>query len=374
MSKKSLISARKEGLKMMKKRLTPEQILEDIVLAGIDAGFKNVKYAYEINNDVKTGMFASAIELGEADTCDAIDTFFVNGQPYNTATRKNLKDVAGSKTKNNQMVYANMARAMFEISKALNFTKTKFIVSLGCSIATYRDQEAKEQYRQDFLKNKTIKVKSHWTNPETALIEYKEIELEILDVLPAPEGVSGVYNVPDLKPTKPYALIDLGGYNSQITEFQAKPNFETAICGCNGFDVLVETLVDKCANANLCDNTALIENCINEMDEYKENKNEEMQKIIQTIEKYIREDYVENVIKASILKANMKLGIYTPVFLGGTAKILKLYLTEAFPDALYPDDMIYASAIGMYVRTKKHVRNNKNRYMIEGEQKYGKNI
>ena len=101
---------------------------------------------------------------------------------------------------------------------------------------------------------------------------------------------------------------------------------------------------------------------------YKENKNEEMQKIIQMIEKYIREDYIENVIKASILKANMKLGIYTPVFLGGTAKILKPYLTEAFPDALYPQDMIFASAIGMYVRTKKHVRNNKDKYMtVEGE-------
>ena len=353
---------------MMKKRLTIEEVFGDIVLVGIDAGFKNVKCAFGINYDVKTDIFASAIEKGESDTFDAVDTFYVNDQHYNTATRKNLKDVTGSKTKNNEMIYANMARALFRISKSLNFEKTKFIVSLGCSIATYRDLEAREQYRQDFLKNRTIKVKSHWTNPKTAQVEYKEIELEILDVLPAPEGISGIYNVPDLKAKKPYALIDLGGYNSQVTEFQGKPNLDSAVCGCSGFDVLVETLVDKCANSSVCDNVALIENCVNEMNDYKENPSQEMQKIIEIIEKYIREDYVENVIKASILKANMKLGIYTPIFLGGTSKTLKPYLNEAFPDALYPDDMIYASAIGMYVRTKRYVRNNKDKYlMVEGE-------
>lgn len=323
-----------------------EGIGKDTIIVGVDCGFKQVKLSFEYQGKVNNITFSSNVEEGESD--DMFGTFYLNGVAYNTKTNKKLTQTT-NKNKDNNYTLVNLYRALFEISKLTGFKVKDFVIGIGSSIDTYRSEKAKELFKKNILKVNKANIKHVWLN-ENEEEEFINVELRILDAYIQPETLSSIYNVKNFNPQEPNLIVDLGGLNNQVVELQGVAKIDSAVCGDKGFDYLVKEIYKECRAQNIDITLELIEFYINNLETYKDNEKVSVKKRIEIIQDCIL-NYLQE-IKKDMITVTVDIDVYNQVFCGGTVDILKPYILKVFPEAIFPQNLLFANSLGMFIRAK----------------------
>jgi len=53
-----------------------------------------------------------------------------------------------------------------------------------------------------------------------------------------------------------------------------------------------------------------------------------------------------------MITVTVDIDVYNQVFCGGTVAILKPYILKVFPEAIFPQNLLFANSLGMFIRAK----------------------
>lgn len=303
-------------------------------IVGVDSGFGRVKVAYTdtVNGNPETFEFSSRTEINEYDVMIE-NTMYINGVPHNLNSNKKAvqRDYL---TKDNPYTISNMHRALFEIARRTGFRTKKFIVGLGCSLDTYRDPVARENFRQLALKDRKLKF------------EYKgtKVTLEIEDVIVQPETICSVYNIAGFNKSEINWLVDLGTQNSQIVKYFKSPDLDNARPRDFGYQSIVRALQDEYRAIG----RALDEDRIETIIENGRDK--------EFIDNYIINKFLEGTIKRELKAVKADLDLDTFIFVGGTSLRFKRQIKQVFKKALFASNPLFSNVLGMFARTRALVK------------------
>ena len=343
-NKETKVAKKKVATSKTKAKARVGRPLSTIVVGG-DFGFGNIKLSYTDSTEGKIKKMCLKSAIDPEVESELGDTIYIDGKPCSLTTRNKLSET-GEKVKDNQYTKLNIWRGLFEISKATNFTVKNFVVGVGCSLDTYREKESLKAFRDNLLENRKNTVEYYWINPLTKKKEYKKVTLYIKDIIIQPETLSAVYNIKGFNPNMLNIVTDLGCLNSQIVKFQGAPDCDNAVCTDLGFDYIVKKIVSKCRAKKINVDSVTIENCINNIEECREDIKTE-------IEDYILNTFLKETLQKEMIKTGVDVSLAQPVFVGGTSLIFKDYILQVFPNALFPQDMLHANSLGIYERTKR---------------------
>lgn len=314
------------------------------MICGIDSGFGRIKVAYRdsLKGDVKIFCLESTLTIGQQ--CVDLDkTIYINGVACDTLTHNKLSKT-GNITKDNEYSIMNMYRAMYELYKR---TKTnKFVIGLGCSMDTYKSQDAIDSLKERALQFKEIKVREHGQQEVTLYIEDVEIQAE---------GACSIFNMPtEVNRLDDNIIVDLGTLNSAFIPYHKIPNVKNSHSSECGYDWIVKNLMVKFKGQGVNVKEEQVERIIESLPK----QNKEVQKIVN---EYIIKEFLEVTIKKELNEVG-----YSPllghklIFTGGTSARFAPHIKKVFKDALFTSNPLYASVIGMYLRTYNSYMDKKN--------------
>lgn len=221
---------------------------------------------------------------------------------------------------------------------------------LACPISVLQSPEAKEEFKQFMKGDGVIKV----------VVDDKNYEFEIKDVIIKAEGSGILYSDPATFKDNDIVLFDIGGLNLGINVYR------------NGVCTKEDRFAEEYGNERL----------IKEIQDkmsiyYKGNiiKEEEATKILddgyalkygskdKKSEDYLeqaREDYFKGVLQMA-KKHKINIELYNSIiFVGGTVKRITDIIRREIPNAIIPEDPQWSTVEGLYrVLFAKHGQNNK---------------
>ena len=314
------------------------------IVCGIDSGFGRIKVVYKdsTKGDIKVFCLESTLTINQK-CVDLEKTIYINGVPYDTLSHNKLSKT-GNITKDNDYSITNMYRAMYELYKRTKVDT--FVIGLGCSFDTYKSEEAKTNLRNRAMKKKSITVKEH--NGELVTLHIEDVEIQ-------PEGACSIYNMPkEVDRLGDNIIADLGTLNSAFTPYHKVPHINEAHSSECGYDWIVKNLAVKFKGLGINVKEEQVERIIENLSEQKK----EVQKIVN---EYIINDFLKKDIKRELKEVgyNELLG-QKLIFTGGTSARFAPHIKKVFKDAIFTTNPLYASAIGMYLRTYQNYQEKQN--------------
>lgn len=306
------------------------------LVVGVDSGFGRVKVAYRdtAKGPIKTDSFSSSIIIGK-EALDISKTLYINGKPYDTASDEKITD-KGFITKENDYSITNMYRALYEVYK--NTKTTNFVVGLGCSLDTYKSKDAIESLRKKALEVKELKFREQGK---------EEITLTIEDIFIQPETACSIFNMTsDVNVNAINYIVDLGTLNSQIIRYQKAPDVAGARPRNFGYANIVKKVSDKFRALGKDFDERTVEYFI-------ENFDAQPKTIQKVINDYIIDEFLKQTLTDELIKSNVNLDIATLIFTGGTSARFATQISKVFKGCKFTQNPLYASVIGMYLRTNK---------------------
>lgn len=306
------------------------------LVVGIDSGFGRVKVAYRdsIKGAIKTDNFSSSLIIGR-EALDPTKTLYIDEVAHDTITDEKITD-KGYITKENDYSITNMYRALYRIYK--NTKTTNFIVGLGCSLDTYKSKDAVESLRAIALEKKQITFKEHGK---------EEVTLTIEDVFIQPETACSIFNLSkDINVNSINYIIDLGTLNSQIIRYQKAPDVANSRPRNFGYANIVKKISDKFRSQGKDYDEKVVEFFIENLDDQSKN----IQKVIND---YVIDEFLKEVLMNELIKAGVNLDIANLIFTGGTSARFANQIAKVFKGCKFTQNPLYASVIGMYMRTNK---------------------
>lgn len=306
------------------------------LVVGIDSGFGKVKIAYKdsLKGAIKTDNFSSSLIINK-EAVDPTKTLKINGIKCDTISDEKITD-KGFITKENDYSIMNMYRALY---KVYEHTKTtNFVIGLGCSLDTYKSKSAVESLRDKALKKRTITFEE---------VGKEVVELTIEDVFIQPESACAIFNMSkDVNPNAINYIVDLGTLNSQIIRYQKAPDVAGARPRNFGYASIVKKISDKFRSQGKDYNEKDVEFFIENLDVQSKN----IQKVIND---YMIDEFLKEVLMNELIKAGVNLEISTLIFTGGTSARFANQIAKVFKDCKFTQNPLYASVVGMYMRTNK---------------------
>lgn len=309
--------------------------LKTLVVA-VDSGFGKVKIAYKdsLKGAIKTDNFSSSLVIGR-EAVDPTQTLKINGIDCDTISDEKIVD-KGFITKQNDYSIMNMYRALYKVYQ--NTKTTRFIVGLGCSLDTYKSKEAIESLRDRALEKTEITFKEFGK---------EEVTLYIEDVFIQPESACAIFNLPsDVNNNAINYIVDLGTLNSQIIRYQKAPDVANSRPRNFGYASIVKKISDKFRSLGKDYDEKIVEHFIENWDE----QSKANQKIIND---YIIDEFLKGVLMDELIKAGVNLDVATLIFTGGTSARFANQIVKVFKDCKFTQNPLYASVVGMYMRTNK---------------------
>lgn len=306
------------------------------LVVGIDSGFGRVKVAYRdsIKGAIKTDNFSSSLIIGR-EALDPTKTLYIDEVAHDTITDEKITD-KGYITKENDYSITNMYRALYRIYK--NTKTTNFIVGLGCSLDTYKSKDAVESLRATALEKKQITFKEHGK---------EEVTLTIEDVFIQPETACSIFNLSkDINVNSINYIIDLGTLNSQIIRYQKAPDVANSRPRNFGYANIVKKISDKFRSQGKDYDEKVVEFFIENLDD----QSKSIQKVIND---YVIDEFLKEVLMNELIKAGVNLDIANLIFTGGTSARFANQIAKVFKGCKFTQNPLYASVIGMYMRTNK---------------------
>lgn len=333
-----LAPAKVEAVEKIDTKVRKGAPLERMV-CGIDSGFGRIKVAYRdsVKGDVNVFCLESTLTINKV-CMDLEKTLYIDGVAHDTISHNKLTKT-GNITKDNEYSITNMYRGLYELYKR---TKTKkFIVGLGCSADTYKSQDAIDSLRERALKKKEIVIKEHGK---------EEVKLYIEDVFIQPEGACSIFSMPvEVDRLEDNIIVDLGTLNSLFIPYYKVPNMRDSHSSECGYDFIVKNLMVKFKGQGINITEEKVERVIENLAKQKK----EVQKIVN---EYIIKDFLGEVLPKELKEAGYSelLG-QKLIFTGGTSARFAPHIKKVYKDALFTTNPLYASVIGMYLRTQKAV-------------------
>ena len=306
------------------------------LVVGVDSGFGRVKVAYRdsLKGAIKTDNFSSSLIIGR-EALDPTKTLYIDEVAHDTISDEKITD-KGYITKENDYRITNMYRALYRVYK--HTKTTNFIVGLGCSLDTYKSKDAVESLRKKALEKKEIKFREHGK---------EEVTLTIEDVFIQPETACSIFNLSkDINVNAINYIIDLGTLNSQIIRYQKAPDVAGARPRNFGYANIVKKISDKFRSSGKDFDEKTVEYFI-------ENLSEQNKSIQKTINDYVVDEFLKEVLMNELIKAGVNLDIANLIFTGGTSARFANQIAKVFKDCKFTQNPLYASVIGMYMRTNK---------------------
>lgn len=305
------------------------------MICGIDSGFGRVKVAYKdsIKGEINVFCLDSTLTIGQ--TCVDLDkTIYIDGVACDTLTHNKLTKT-GNITKDNEYSIMNMYRALYELYKRTK--STRFIIGLGCSMDTYKSQEAIDSLKKRAMAKAEIKVREHGKEEVTLYIEDVEIQAE---------GACAIFSMPkEVNRLDDNLIVDLGTLNSLFIPYHKIPNINNAYSSECGYDYIVRNLMVKFKGLGINIKEEQVERIIENLSSQKK----EVQKIVN---EYIMKDFLGTVLPKELKEAGYSelLG-QKLIFTGGTSARFAPHIKKVYKDAIFTTNPLYASVIGMYLRT-----------------------
>lgn len=306
------------------------------LVVGVDSGFGRVKVAYRdsVRGSVKTDNFSSSLIIGQ-EAVDPTKTLYIDEVPHDIITDEKITD-KGFITKENDYSITNMYRALYRTYQ--NTKTTNFVVGLGCSLDTYKSKEAVESLRKIALEKRAITFREHGK---------EEVTITIEDVFIQPETACAIFNMDkDVNPNAINDIIDLGTLNSQIIRYHKAPDVAGARPRDFGYASIVKKIADKFRSAGKNFDERTVEYFI-------ENLNDQNKAIQKVINDYVIEEFLKEVIMDELIKAGVNLEVSTLIFTGGTSARFANQIAKVFKGCKFTQNPLYASCIGMFLRTEK---------------------
>lgn len=306
------------------------------MVVGIDSGFGRVKIAYRdsLKGAIKTDNFSSSLVIGR-EALDPTKTLYINGIAHDTISDEKITD-KGFITKENDYSIANMHRALYKIYQ--NTKTTRYIVGLGCSLDTYKSKEATESLRKKALEVKELTFREPGK---------EEVVITIEDVIIQPETACAIFNMSkDINPNAINDIIDLGTLNSQIIRYQKAPDIKGSRPRNFGYANIVKKISDKFRSQGKDFDEKTVEYFIENLDE----QNKYIQKVVND---YIINEFLKETLMNELMKSGVNLDISTLIFTGGTSARFANQIAKVFKGCKFTQNPLYASVIGMFLRTNK---------------------
>lgn len=306
------------------------------MVVGIDSGFGRVKIAYRdsLKGAIKTDNFSSSLVIGR-EALDPTKTLYINGIAHDTISDEKITD-KGFITKENDYSIANMHRALYKIYQ--NTKTTRYIVGLGCSLDTYKSKEATESLRKKALEVKELTFREPGK---------EEVVITIEDVIIQPETACAIFNMSkDINPNAINDIIDLGTLNSQIIRYQKAPDIKGSRPRNFGYANIVKKISDKFRSQGKDFDEKTVEYFIENLDE----QNKSIQKVVND---YIINEFLKETLMNELMKSGVNLDISTLIFTGGTSARFANQIAKVFKGCKFTQNPLYASVIGMFLRTNK---------------------
>lgn len=306
------------------------------MVVGVDSGFGRVKIAYRDTprGAIKTDILSSSLIINQ-EALDPTQTLYINDVPHDTITDSKITD-KGFITKENDYSIANMHRALYKVYKN---TKTKnYVVGLGCSLDTYKSKEAIESLRQKALEVRELRFREYGK---------EEVTITIEDVIIQPETACSIFNMDaSINPNAINDIVDLGTLNSQIIRYQKAPDVASSRPRNFGYSNIVKKISDRFRSQGKNFDEKTVEYFI-------ENLEEQPKAIQKVINDYMVDEFLKQTLMDELIKSGVNLDISTLIFTGGTSARFATQIKKVFKDCKFTQNPLYASVIGMFLRTNK---------------------
>lgn len=306
------------------------------MVVGVDSGFGRVKIAYRDSSKgaIKTDNFSSSLTIGR-EALDPTQTLYIDEVPHDTISDEKIVD-KGYITKENDYSITNMYRALYRVYQ--NTKTTNFIVGLGCSLDTYKSKDAVESLKKRALEKREIKFREHGK---------EEVVITIEDVIIQPETACAIFNMSkDINPNAINDIVDLGTLNSQIIRYQKAPDIKGARPRNFGYASIVKKISDKFRSQGKDYDEKIVEFFIENLDDQSKSTQK-------TINDYIINEFLKETLMNELMKSGVNLDISTLIFTGGTSARFANQIRKVFKDCKFTQNPLYASCIGMFLRTEK---------------------
>ena len=306
------------------------------LVVGVDSGFGRVKIAYKdsVKGAIKTDNFSSSLIIGR-EALDPTKTLYIDEIPHDTITDEKIVD-KGFITKDNDYNITNMYRALYRVYK--HTKTTHFVIGLGCSLDTYKSKDAVESLRNRALEKRKIKFREFGK---------EEVILTTEDVFIQPESACAIFNMnKDVNINAINYIVDLGTLNSQIIRYQKSPDVAGARPRNFGYANIVKKISDKFRSLGKDFDEKTVEFFIENLDD----QSKAVQKVIND---YVVEEFLKEVLMNELIKSGVNLEISTLIFTGGTSARFANQIAKVFKVCKFTQNPLYASVIGMYMRTNK---------------------
>jgi plasmid segregation protein ParM len=313
------------------------------ILLAVDTGKHSTKSITQINGVIVKDIFRTKVQqinnLGAELTNNSYSIEF-GGKSYliGDMLSEDKCDYNISKASVNHLLCIYLAIAkIVDKSGAMAFGVPNIYLALNVPINIYKNNTLKQDYQNLIQRNGEI---------ITMKVNGRPYVFKINLILPLPEAVASIYsNIAEFRDKKA-TIIDCGSLNTSYCTFNSLvPLLETMVIANSGINVLRSTIAERLTT--FCG--ALVSN--DDTEEILKNgylyvdgvKVEESKTIVEGL---IREHVLEifNYAKSRGISFNNT----TVLFNGGGTILLKSYILEIYPNAIFEKDPQYANVLSYF--------------------------
>ncbi|MBZ9621431.1 ParM/StbA family protein [Clostridium sp. FP2] len=313
------------------------------LLISVDTGKNSTKFIAKINDVKEKDIFRTKVQvisnLGVELTNNSYNIEF-NGKSYlvGDMLSEDKCDYNISKSSINHQLCIYLAICkMIDKTGAMSFGVPNVYLALNVPINIYKNKTLKQEYTELIQRaGQVIPMK----------VNGRSYVFKINLVLPLPEATASIYsNISNFRDKKA-TIIDCGSLNTSYCTFNSLvPLLETMVIANSGINVLRSTIAERLTTfcGTLVSNDDTEETLKNGYLYVGGAKMEESKAIVEGL---IREHVLEifNYAKSRGISFNNT----TVIFTGGGTILLKKYILEIYPNAIFEEDPQYANVLSYF--------------------------
>ncbi|NNU78147.1 ParM/StbA family protein [Clostridium estertheticum] len=313
------------------------------ILVSVDTGKNSTKSVVKVDGVIIKNIFRTKVqEIANLGVELTNNSYYIEfgGKSYLVGDMlsedKCDYNISKSSVNHQLCIYLAIVKVVDRIG-AMSMGVPNIYLSINTPINIYKNKTLKEEYIKLIQrKGEVIPIK----------VNGRSFVFKINYILPLPEATASIYsNISNFRDKKA-TIIDCGSLNTSYCTFNSLvPLLDTMIIANSGINVLRSTIAERLTTfcGSLVSNDDMEEILKNEYLYIDGVKIEESKAIVEGL---IREHVLEifNYAKSRSVSFNNT----TLIFTGGGTILLKKYILEIYPNAIFENDPQYANAISYY--------------------------
>lgn len=309
------------------------------LLIGIDAGKDSTKFCYKNEFGLQRQIFRTKVqEINNFGVEAEGKTFKVGFEDKNylvgdmISERKLSFDLSKTSIEHKICIYLAIAK----IVKETNIHEVK--VAIGAPLTVYKNERLKNEYKDYIKDNGLVNI----------MVNDELISFNIEEILILPESIGPIYNEINQYRNEKVTIIDIGGLNSNICQFNnLVPNVASMLVANKGGNILKSKIADILSEQyGIIIYKEDVDSIIKDGILYIQGKPQNDSKILI---KKLMEEHLEDVLnfckqnELDILNTNGKI-----VFSGGGSLLLKEIIQEKYSYAKIATDAQFSNVQAFY--------------------------